>query len=216
MKVPPTFQKAVEIAREDLIKAKDEGVFKPATAWKTMVSFRAMKVFGDTKRTGVGGVEVKGFHQIRENAKHEETIELKTSYKVNSSDTETQINRMIVEDKDDAAIFDILSTIAAAYLDSGMCVPEMLGHWAADVLLGEKKRPARRGKFEEGTGLRNTAIWLATRRLVHRGMIATRNDASAPTSACDAVAEALKLLGESPTTYASVKRIWNEFEHWPS
>jgi hypothetical protein len=83
---------------------------------------------------------------------------------------------------------------------------------AVAVLRGEKKRPVRHGKFAEGIGLRNTYIWLATRRLVKRGMIATRNDASPATNACDAVAEALKQLDENPASYASVKRIWNDWQ----
>ena len=41
-------------------------------------------------------------------------------------------------------------------------------------------------------------------------MIATRNDTNSPESACDAVAEALKQMDESPASYASVKRIWDD------
>ena len=120
---------------------------------------------------------------------------------------------MINKAENNAANFDILRAIAAGYAESGVLMPEALGQWAAAVLRGEKQRPVRHGKFAEGTGLRNFCIWEATRRLVKRGMIATRNDTSPPTSACDAVAEALKQMDESPASYASVKRIWNYFQH---
>lgn len=112
-----------------------------------------------------------------------------------------------------AANFDIATAIAATYMETGILMPDMLAKWAAAVLRGEQKRPVRHGKFPEGTGLRNTNIWEVTRILVKRGMTATRNDVSPATSACDAVAEALKEMEESPSSYASVKRIWNDFQN---
>ena len=46
---------------------------------------------------------------------------------------------------------------------------------------------------------------------VDDGMTATRNDASEATSACDAVADAMKELELEPADFYSVKRIWLDF-----
>jgi hypothetical protein len=212
MSAPPTFQEAVEIAHAYLSKGKDEGAFDSALAWKTLVNFSAAEFFGEIKTTGAGGVEVKDFAEMLKVGEPQEIIEIESSFEPSSSDPKIPIEQMISRAENNAANFDILAVIAAAYIDAGVLMPKALGQWAMAVLRGEKKRPARHGKFAEGTGLRNLHIWEVTRILVKRGMTATRNDVSPATSACDAVAEALMLLGESPTSYASVKRIWNDFQ----
>ena len=212
MNVAPTFQEAVEIAREDLSKAKGKGSFDSAVAWKTMINLRALDFFGEIKVTVEGGVEPKEFAEMRQLTEHQEIIKTEMGWEPRGLDNRISIERMINKAENNAASFDILTVITAAYAESGILMPEALGQWTAAVLRGEKKKPIRHGKFAEGTGLRNTCIWEATRRLVKRGMIATRNDTSPATSACDAVAEALKQMNESPASYASVKRIWNEFQ----
>jgi hypothetical protein len=122
---------------------------------------------------------------------------------------------LVIDRADNYALsFDVLSVVAAKYLETDIPMPKILAQWAAAIMRGERKRPKRNGKFANGTLERNTYIWPVTRKLVKSGMMATRNDESPPTSACDAVAKALKQLGESPTTYASVKRIWNDFQRW--
>lgn len=212
MNVPLKFQDAVEIAREDLSKHKEKGGFDSSVAWKTMVNFSAVEYFGEIKLTVNGGVEVKDFAEMRQLTEHQEIIETEARFEPSSSEPKISIERLIKIAENNAANFDILSVVAASYIDAGVLMPEALGQWAVAVLQGEKKRPGRHGKFAKGTGLRDVCIWETVRRLVKRGMIATRNDASPATSACDAVAEALKLLGESPASYASVKRIWNDLQ----
>jgi len=216
MNVAPTFLEAVEFAREDLSKRKDNGAFESALAWKTLVNFSAVEIYGDIKTTGAGGVEVKDFAEMLKIGEHQEIIEIETSFEPSSSGPKIPIEQMISRAENNAANFDILAVIAAAYIDAGVLMPKTLGQWAMAVLRGEKKRPARHGKFAEGTGLRNLHIWEVTRILVKRGMTATRNDVSPATSACDAVAEALKQMEESPSSYASVKRIWNKFQNGES
>ena len=212
MNVPLKFQDAVEIAHADLFKHKEKGGFDSSVTWKALVNFRAAEYFGEIKLTVNGGVEVKDFDEMRQLTEHQEIIETETRFEPSSSGSRFPIERMTISAENNAANFDILSVVAASYIDAGVLMPEALGQWAVAVLRGEKKRPGRHGKFAKGTGLRDVCIWETVRRLVKRGMIATRNDASPATSACDAVAEALKLLGESPASYASVKRIWNDLQ----
>ena len=153
---------------------------------------------------------------MRRLGEHQEIIELDSKFEPNSSDYTKKIEQVVRNAPNTAANFDIAAAIAATYMETGILMPETLAKWAAAVLRGEQKRPVRHGKFAEGTGLRNTNIWEVTRILVKRGMTATRNDVSPATSACDAVAEALKQMEESPSSYASVKRIWNEFQNGES
>ena len=211
MNLPPTFEEAVQFAREELSQRRANGAFDSDVAWKACVNFSAAEIFGDIKWFGAGGAEVKDFAEMRRLGEHQEIIELDSKIEPNSSDYIKKIEQVVRNAPNTAANFDIAAAIAATYVETGIFMPETLAKWAAAVLRGEQKRPVRRGKFAEGTGLRNIHIWEVARILVKRGMTATRNDVSPATSACDAVAEALKQMEESPSSYASVKRIWNEF-----
>ncbi len=82
-----------------------------------------------------------------------------------------------------------------------------IADWLVKHLRGEASRPnAQAGR--NGSGYAHFKIHCAIRRLVSEGMIATRNDASPPLSACDVVADALAELGLEPKTFHGVKRIW--------
>jgi hypothetical protein len=177
------------------------------------VNFSAVEIFRDIKWFGAGGAEVKDFTEMRRLGEHQEIIELDSKYEPNSSDHTIAIEQVVRNAANNAANFDIGAAIAVSYLENGILIAKTLAKWAAAVLRGEKKRPVRHGKCAEGTLLRNINIREVTRILVKRGMTATRNDVSPATSACDAVAEALKQMEESPSSYASVKRVWNEFQN---
>jgi hypothetical protein len=80
--------------------------------------------------------------------------------------------------------------------------------WAAEAMLGAIERPPQRGR-PASVADRDEVIFYAVRTLVHRtNLKPTRNAESKPESACDAVAQALSLLGRRPASYKSVARIW--------
>jgi hypothetical protein len=180
MNEPPTFDEAVGIALETLSKGKEDCAFDSAVSRKVSVNISAAEIFGVIKVTGAGGVEVKDNRDFLKLAEQQDDIELKVSFESGSSDLTIPIEQMINKAEKNAASFDTSTEIAAIYAEKGKSMPEALGQWAASVLRGEKKRPVRHGKFANGTGLRNTCIWMVTRKLVQRGMTATRNDTSPP------------------------------------
>lgn len=189
MNAPPSFREGVEIAREDLSIAIEKGAFDSAKAWKTIVKYIAMRSFEDIRKA-------------------------EANFGLTSSILSDLISLEINRADNNAFSFDVLSALTAEYLETSRPMPEVLAQWAASMMRGEKKRPVRNGKYALGTLERNTYIWPVLEKLVKRGMTATRNDASPPLSACDAVAEALKQLNKSPSSYASVKRIWNFFQRY--
>jgi hypothetical protein len=95
----------------------------------------------------------------------------------------------------------------ASMIEAGEPMPEDLRMIAAEFLRGTAPRPRRKTGRKEISYLHSRIVWTII-LLKAEGMSVTRNDASEPESACDAVAAALKDLRLRPTTYAAVKRIW--------
>lgn len=103
--------------------------------------------------------------------------------------------------------FDTVRTGIAQLLERGEELSPQLMAWLVAHLRGQVSRPkAKTGR--NPAGWMHTKICLAIQRLVDAGMTATRNDASPPNSACDAVADALDTLGLEPKTFERVKSIW--------
>ena len=169
-----------------------------------------MRFFDDIKDAQTGSDDAKDISELLEL----EEDEIEASYDQKPPNPMIAISQMINSADNRADSFDVLAVVSEKYFETDRLMPKVLAQWAAAMMRGEKKRPKRNGKFANGTLERNTYIWPVTRKLVESGMMATRNDESPPTSACDAVAEALKQLGENPTAYASVKRIWNDYQRW--
>lgn len=111
----------------------------------------------------------------------------------------------------DAGGFDVLLLGIAYSLEQGEELPPEALQWLLRYLRGDVTRPKARAGRKNEFWL-HSMIWVAVGSRVLDGMNATRNDASEPTSACDAVAEALAELGLEPATFHGVKRIWLRFE----
>lgn len=80
--------------------------------------------------------------------------------------------------------------------------------WLAKFLRGEIEKPQSNGGRPRNTDT-DVAIVSAVSWLTNlKDVPATRNDASSPYSACDAIAAALTDLGRSPRTFEGVKKIW--------
>lgn len=103
--------------------------------------------------------------------------------------------------------WDALRLGVAHAVARGEEIPPEAAEWLALYLRGEIERPHGTPGTHDAEGL-HFAIYLAVYTLVQSGMQATRNDASEPTSACDAVGEALAALGCTPATFYGVKKVW--------
>ena len=119
--------------------------------------------------------------------------------------------RLLAWAETDAGGFDVLRLGIAYSLEQGEELPPEALTWLVRHLRGEVTRPKARAGAKTEFWL-HYLIWSAVGSLVLEGMRATRNDASEPKSACDAVADALAELGLQPTTFHGVKRIWLRFE----
>jgi hypothetical protein len=109
----------------------------------------------------------------------------------------------------DPVAYDVLCIFIATSLQNDAAPPEHYRQFAAEVLLGERKRPeATKGPKRYKNAGRDRIVVRAIELGQKLGLVATRNDVSEPTSCCDLVAECLLEQGLSPTTYAGVKRIW--------
>ena len=133
MNLPPTFEEAVQFARETLSIRKENGAFDSAVAWEKLVNFSAVEIFGDIKWFGAGGAEVKDFAEMRRLGEHQEIIELNSKFEPTSSDHTIAIEQAVRNAANNAANFDIAAAIAATYMETGILMPETLAKWAAAV-----------------------------------------------------------------------------------
>lgn len=92
-------------------------------------------------------------------------------------------------------------------LNRGDEIPPEATEWLALYLRGNIERPQGAPGALGAEGL-HFAIFTAVHSLVQSGMKASRNDASPPLSACDAVAEAIAEIGLTPATFNGVKKVW--------
>ena len=112
----------------------------------------------------------------------------------------------------DALGFDALQLSVAHKIERGEKLPPDATVWLVQYLRGEVFRPKARAGRKTEDWLHQCIYRAVYSRVTLDGMTATRNDASKPTSACDAVAEALAELGEEPATFHGVKRVWQNMK----
>jgi hypothetical protein len=130
-----------------------------------------------------------------------------------------QVHGFVALDKDPAALikkarrsadaFDALRFGIAHSLRANLDIPWDAKVWLAEYLTDQRTRPISTAG-RKSLVARDIQVWLAVRYLVDKGMFATRSLSSPATSACDAVAAALKQLGETPQSYLGVKNKWRE------
>lgn len=119
--------------------------------------------------------------------------------------------------REDGEGYEVAKLAVAFQLERGDPLPDVVQKWLIQDLNGEIEKPPEKTGRKKKEWF-DILVWIAIQSRVNDGMTATRNDVSPPTSACDAVAEALVALGLSPRNYAGVKRIWMQMEqkHLPS
>ena len=87
-------------------------------------------------------------------------------------------------------------------------IPSELVEWSLSVAAGNVTSPSGGpGRSPYTNQVRDALIAQTVHTLVECGLNATRNEASAPESACDAVSKALNAHG-AELSYASVAKIW--------
>jgi len=104
-----------------------------------------------------------------------------------------------------AGAYDLVCTICATNLVHNSPLPECLRFFVAEVVTGKRKRP--KGKKADKTWLANQYKFsLINWASSNFDLSMTRNEASSPESACDAVSEAFRRAGHGVDFY-SLKRL---------
>lgn len=119
--------------------------------------------------------------------------------------------RIVSDAVSDPDAFDALRYGAAQLIAIGQDMSPSIRFWVTKYLHGKIERPLT-GPGSKGKDGLHAEIFFMVSRLVELGLISTRNDASAPLSACDAVADAIKVLGMKPNSYDRVKVIYREMK----
>lgn len=120
--------------------------------------------------------------------------------------------QVVAEAYEDTKAFDILNEALGERIFNELPLTEEMRFWLYLVLTGDRERPKAKG----GHNRRSTEIWRKTVAdcvylAIGCGLRPTRNAASEPKSACDAVVEAFACQGFH-TTYATVARAWNKYK----
>jgi len=106
--------------------------------------------------------------------------------------------------------FTALCRGIATALETNTPLPPKIAEWHLRYLRGEV-HPPKRGRGQPAKDARSLKIFHAVQYLVQQGMKPTRNDESKHDirqSACDAVAEALKRMRTTPSSYKRVQEIY--------
>ena len=104
--------------------------------------------------------------------------------------------------------FRALEEALSYLLETQEPIPSELVDWGLAVAARKMTSPsAGPGRSPYTNQVRNELIVQTVQTLVYCGLTATRNEASGPESACDAVAEALNAHGVK-LSYAGVAKIW--------
>ena len=89
--------------------------------------------------------------------------------------------------------------------------PPEVKEWALDVADGTLEAPNRgRGRKSSANRVRDDLVAQTVQNLVRCGLTATRNEATAPRSACDAVSKALSAHG-TKLSYHGVAKVWRAY-----
>lgn len=110
---------------------------------------------------------------------------------------------------------DGLRNIAGYLLHENQPLPDLLRQWLEEYRTGNNPLPPDRKHYRDRNAIRNVAIRAAMDHLTWFGMKATRNDASAPYSAADAVAQAMTEILGKRFSCGAVKTIWHNRKKWP-
>lgn len=115
----------------------------------------------------------------------------------------------VIEAESDKIAYEAACEIAVDIITRGERLPEPLATFTAEVLRGNFKKPNKKGQDLRANRVRDSYICEAVLKLKYfEYKPITRNDASAPISACDAVVEGLKSI-DVYMEYQAVKKIYH-------
>ena len=118
------------------------------------------------------------------------------------------ISTLIEDSTTNPVAYIAVQEVLRYHLDASEEIPSELHEWAYDVAVGDRPPPKiRRGRSRYENQVRNVTIIETMEILISCGLKATRNEASEPISAADAVSKALSNLGIELKT-DSVSKIW--------
>ncbi|MBL4767948.1 MAG: hypothetical protein JKY94_09585 [Rhodobacteraceae bacterium] len=127
--------------------------------------------------------------------------------------TAEHIAPLIEEAKVDRVSFDALLGVTCDLLRRNEPLPKPLQSWLVEYLEGKFIAPKPpKGRMQNEGWWRNHAMTMIIEDLVNKGLFATRNHESPETSACDAVASAMRKLEYTPNSYEGIRKIWNTFK----
>jgi len=111
----------------------------------------------------------------------------------------------------DPVSFDKLNqALAIRLLAKHLEVTDQMRLWISGVLTGKVSRPKSKGGIHQSSGFKGVAIATLVFEATEFGLRPTRNVASEPYSASDAVVEALASVGHH-TTYEAVAKAWSKY-----
>ena len=118
-----------------------------------------------------------------------------------------RLPELIEQSRENPVAFQALQALLEYLLSTQKPVPPELNSWGLDVAAGTLTIPRLGpGRSPYANQVRNEVIVRVVRTLVGCGLTATRNEASNPESACDAVSQALKAQ-EVELTYDGVAKV---------
>ena len=118
------------------------------------------------------------------------------------------LETLIAESYSSPLAFRGLQCALAHLRETGKTIPKALHEWALEVADGTRACPkAGPGRSPYTNQVRDRSIVRALRILVDCGLTMTRNEASEPRSACDAVSGALEAHGIE-LSYDAVVKVW--------
>ena len=126
------------------------------------------------------------------------------------SERSGELESLVEQSRSSPLAFRALRGAFRRIRETGEPMPRALSEWAYDVAAGARECPqAGPGRNPYANQVRDAVIVRAVGALVDAGLTATRNEASQPLSACDAVAQALEAHGEA-LSYSAVAKIWSK------
>lgn len=116
---------------------------------------------------------------------------------------------LLASARTDPLAFDAARYFLAECIRYGQEVPKPLREWGYFAVTGQIERPKAKGKYSEVLIGRDQQIVRLAREVVELfALPPTSSREEHGGSACNAVAEGLRLVRFQPDSYASIKRIW--------
>jgi hypothetical protein len=124
-------------------------------------------------------------------------------------DRDKAATRLLAAARTDPLAYDAATFMLAECIRYGLKAPRPLREWGFFAITGQIERPKAKGKYPEVLIWRDQQIVRLVREVEeHFALPPTSSKEELGESACNAVAEGLRLVRLQPDSYASIKRIW--------